>query len=160
MFPRIADTISEVLIRRKQDDEIESLDFFGYEEENFVEVLGVGRLGLPVAIVVNDFIEEEGIQYRPKMNYMKKDNSDINLIKSSFQQNKLYSCPKQFCSKRFSNFNNFQFHLQVHKLSSAPAAPAVSSTFGQKMASYHFCQSIVKDCLSVAFAQTSSSLLQ
>ena len=160
MFPRVPDTISEVLIRRKQDDMEDPGDLIGYDEENFVEVLGVGRLGLPVAIAVNELIEEEGIQYKPKMNYMKEDNSDVNVIQSSFQRNKFYSYPSENGSKRFSNFNNFQFHLQLRKMSNDPDAQESSSTFGQKMASYHFCQSLVKDCLTVALAQSSSSSLQ
>ena len=144
MFPRVPDPVSDMLIRRKHEE----LDILAYDEENIVEVLGEGRLGLPVMISINDILEEEGLVFKPKMSYM--EHEDIN------QDEVIRTKVRDSCEPRgyqhFNNVNNFTSYLELSRLPEQEREDV--PTFGQKMASSWLCQSVISDCLSLALSKS------
>ena len=144
MFPRVPDPISDMLIRRKHEE----VDILAYDEENIVEVLGEGRLGLPVMISINDILEEEGLVFKPKMSYMEhEDLSQEEVIRTKVQD----SCePRGY--QHFNNVNNFTSYLELSRLPEQEREDV--PTFGQKMASSWLCQSVISDCLNLALSKS------
>merc|ERR1712110_463872 len=140
VFPRVPDPISDMLIRRKHEE----VDILAYDEENLVEVLGEGRLGLPVMISINDIIEEDGLVFKSKMSYMdQEDHSQEEVTAAKLRD----SCePRGY--QHFNNVNNFTSYLELSRLPEREQENA--PTFGQKMASFWLCQSVVSDCLNKA----------
>merc|ERR1712115_25313 len=69
-FPSVADHVSDILIRRKSEQ------FDDYEEESLIEIIGEGRLDLPVIIDRRDVLEEPGIRFRPKLKFMETDSTE------------------------------------------------------------------------------------
>ena len=140
MFPRVPDPISDMLIRRKHEE----VDILAYDEENLVEVLGEGRLGLPVMISINDIIEEDGLVFKSKMSYMDQEDLSQEEVTAAKLRD---SCePRGY--QHFNNVNNFTSYLELSRLPEREQENA--PTFGQKMASFWLCQSVVSDCLNKA----------
>ena len=146
-FPYAADQVSDILIRRK------SVQYDDYEEESLIEIIGEGKLDLPVIIDRKDILEEEGIHFRPKHKFMETDNDD-NDRKQSVMRDKVYNCPKVDCHSKFYNFNNFENHLQLHRISGREENVV---SFGQRMSSHRQCRSLVLSCLASAMEQCQSS---
>ena len=142
MFPRIPDQISDMLIRRKHEE----VDILTYDEENLVEVLGEGGLGLPVMISLNEILEEDGLLFKPKISYMKQEDLRQDEIVAAKVQE---SCqPRGY--QHFNNVNNFTSYVELSRI---PVMERVeNATFGQKMASLWICQSVVSDCLNMALS--------
>ena len=149
MFPRVPDPISDMLIRRKHEE----VDILAYDEENLVEVLGDGRLGLPVMISINDIIEEDGLVFKSKMSYMDQEGlSQEEVIAAKLED----SCePKGY--QHFNNVNNFTSYLELSRLPEQEQEDV--PTFGQKMASFWLCQSVVSDCLNKALLSAEEELV-
>ena len=147
MIPRVPDPISDMVIRRKHTE----VDTLTYDEENLVEVIGEGRLGLPVMITINDIIEEDGLVFRSKLSYMdQEDLSQDEVIATKLQD----SCePRGY--QQFYNINNFTSFLELSRLPGREREDL--PTFGQKMASFWLCQSVVSDCLNMALSKQSET---
>ena len=142
-FPQAADQISDILIRRK------SQHFDDYEDEFLIEIIGEGRLDLPVIIDRRDILEEAGIQFRPKLKFMESEEEEgegSQLVRRS----NVYICPVVDCQSKFYNFNNFDNHLQLHRIGGKPEK---MESFGQRMASHRHCLNLVLTCLSSALDQ-------
>ena len=142
MFPRIPDQISDMLIRRKHEE----VDILTYDEENLVEVLGEGGLGLPVMISLNEILEEDGLLFKPKISYMKQEDlRQDDIVAAKVQE----SChPRGY--QHFNNVNNFTSYVELSRI---PVMERVeNATFGQKMASLWICRSVVSDCLNMALS--------
>ena len=142
-FPQAADQISDILIRRK------SQHFNDYEDEFLIEIIGEGRLDLPVIIDRRDILEETGIQFRPKLKFMETEEAECE-GNQPVRKNNVYICPMVDCRSKFYNFNNFDNHLQLHRIAGKPEK---MESFGQRMASYRHCFNLVLTCLSSALDQ-------
>ena len=127
-FPHVADQISDILIRKK------SHHFDDYEDEFLIEIIGEGRLDLPVIIDRRDILEEPGIKFRPKLKFLQTEETE----------------PALECQSKFYNFNNFENHLQLHRVGGKPEK---IQSFGQRMASHRHCSNLVLTCLSAALDQ-------
>ena len=142
MFPRVPDPVSDLLIRRKHEEVEELL----YDEENFVEVLGAGRLGLPTVLSVPDILEEDGIHFKSKMSYIDLEELNVDEVIQTKVED---SCQKSKGYQRFNNINNFGSYLELNRLADSRSFE-MRDTFGQRMASHRLCHSIVSDCLQEA----------
>jgi len=139
-FPNVEDQVSDILIRRK------SVQFNDYEEESLIEIVGEGRLDLPVIIDRRDILEEPGIHFRPKLKFMETDEADEDKNRS-VKRDKLYHCPLSDCQSKFYNYNNFSNHLQLHRIRGKDDKVA---SFGKRMATHRHCSSLVLACLQSA----------
>ena len=144
MFPRVNNTVTDTLIRRKH----EYLDMLDYDEENLVELLGSGKLGLPVVLGVDDIIEEEGLRLRPKISYIHPPHSSPDTQPPpDDDQEKIYTCTTPHNTQlHFTNYNNYQYYLQLHKIPASQEKPC--QTFGAMLASQRICGSIVSEIVS------------
>ena len=66
-------------------------------------------------------------------------------IQGDSSQEGLHCCPHPLCSAHFQNYNNYAFHLSVHKNTAGSAGH--EETFGQKMAADRLCRELVMECL-------------
>ena len=62
-----------------------------------------------------------------------------------YERSQIYTCLEKSCSLKFSNLNNFQHHVQVHR--SGSQRSHVKKTYGQQMSSYRLCFDIVAECV-------------
>jgi len=139
VFPRIAGQALDILVRRKVGED--------YEKESWVETLGHSRLGLPIVTGVREVVDEEGIKFKPKVTYLYSSECTIN-IQGDPSPDGLYCCPHLSCGSQFQNYNNFMFHLNLHKNSTGPGS---QETFGQAMTAYRLCSELVTECLDNVF---------
>ena len=143
-FPFAADQVSDILIRRRSEQ------YNDYEEESLIEIVGEGRLDLPVIIDRREVLEEPGIHFRPKHKFMETDEEES---KHSVMRDKVYSCPKVDCRSQFYNFNNFKNHLELHRV---PGPEDHVASFGQRMTVHRQCYSLVLSCLESALEKCPS----
>ena len=143
-FPHAADQISDISIRRK------SQQFNDYEDEFLIEIIGEGRLDLPVIIDRREILEEPGLQFRPKSKFMEEEEGELELAENHPARRWLVDQKGLECRSKFYNFNNFENQLQLHRIGGKPEK---TQSFGQRMASYRHCSNLVLTCLSSALDQ-------
>ena len=136
VFPRVDEQALDILVRRKVKDD----DY----KENWLETLGHSRLGLLMVADLKEIVDEDGIKFKSKLSYLNPED-DMLIIQGDPTQDCLYSCPQPLCTSQFQNYNNFLFHLSVHK--NTAGLGEQKQTFGQKMESYRICTDLVMECL-------------
>jgi len=140
VFPRVAEQALDILVRRKVEADASEDD----DKETWLETLGHSRLGLPIVTGVKEIVNEEGMKYKPKVTYLTP-RQGIMTIQGDSSQEGLHCCPHPLCSAQFQNYNNFLFHLSVHK--NTAGLGGHEETFGHKMAAHRLCRELVMECL-------------
>jgi len=138
VFPRVPEHALDILVRRK-DGEHKSDEF---EKESWVETLGHSVLGLPIITDLKEVVNVEGIKFKPKISYLRSEDK-IQAINSEDYDEGVHSC--LLCCNSFQNYNNFLFHLTLHKKCGDLYK---KETFGQRQASFRLCSELVNECLS------------
>ena len=138
VFPRVAEQALDILVRRKVEADASE------DKETWLETLGHSRLGLPIVTGVKEIVDEEGIKFKPKVTYLTS-REGIMTIQGDSSQEGLHCCPHPLCSAQYQNYNNFAFHLSVHKNTAGLAGH--EETYGHKMAADRLCRELVMECL-------------
>jgi len=139
IFPRVEEQALDVLVRRKVGNDGADID----DKETWLETLGHSRLGLPIVGDLKEIVNEDGIKFRPKVSYLDSEEGELT-IQGDLSEDSLHYCPHPICSSQFQNYNNFLFHLSVHK--NTAGLIHQNKTFRQKTESYRICTDLVMEC--------------
>ena len=142
VFPRVDEHALDILVRRKMKDDGAPHDD-KEDKETWLETLGHSRLGLPIVRNLKEIVDEEGIKCKPKVSYLDADEGELT-VQGDPVEDSIHTCPHPSCSSQFQNYNNFLFHLSVHK--NTAGLFEQKQTFGQKMESYRICTDLVMEC--------------
>jgi len=138
VFPRVDELALDILVRRKAKDKD--------DKETWLETLGHSRLGLPMVADVREIVDEDGIKFKPKITYLNSEEGILTL-QGDPSQDWLHCCPHPLCSSQFHSYNNFMFHLSVHK--NTAGLTGHRETFGQRMEAFRICTDLVRECLDL-----------
>jgi len=143
VFPGVPGQALDILVRRKVLGDAIDDD----EKESWVETLGQSRLGLPIVTDVREIVDEDGIKFKAKMKYLNSNQSIIK-IQGRSSQDGLHCCPHPKCPHQFQNYNNFMFHLDLHKNTAGQSGNL--ETFSQHFGLWTLCSDLVIECLATA----------